>query len=99
MFLTLKQGKALPALDTTAQFSSQQLWLTPQGPRDAESHLPEEGWGPCSVPVPSARFWLCLVGATGVKAQLSLLGCTGRQEQPLQQWPEEKEACRRQCCI
>lgn len=43
MFLTLKQGKALPALDTAAQFSSQQLWLTPQGPRDAESHLPAEG--------------------------------------------------------
>lgn len=47
------------------------------------------------MPMPSARFWLCLVGPNGVKAQLSLLGCTGRQEQPLQWWPKEKEACRR----
>lgn len=30
----------------------------------------------------------------GVKAQMSLLGCTGRQEQPLQRRPEEREAFR-----
>lgn len=47
------------------------------------------------MPVPSARFWLCLVGPNGLKAQLSILGCTRRQEQPLQLWPEEREVCRR----
>lgn len=31
------------APDTAAQFSSQQLWLAPQGPRHAESHFSEEG--------------------------------------------------------